>query len=108
MTSQLQRTIRAQLNIATMMLCLAGASLACIAAYASAPDAVREAAHTVAGLSPMELMALVTMLSLALCGYLIRLLFTRLLSVLDENARANKETARLLAERPCIRRPENN
>lgn len=108
MTRQLQRITRAQLHIAQMMLGLAGMSLACIAAYANAPDAVREAAHTVAGMSPMELMALVTLLSLGLCGYLIRLLFTRLLGVLDENARANKEMSRLLAERPCIRRPENN
>lgn len=108
MTQQIIRRTRLQLDAALASLTLAGACLMAVTAYAINPGDVTTAARTVAGLSPLELMSGVAVLALALCGYLIRLLFTRLLTVLDENARANKEMARLLAERPCIRRKEND
>lgn len=108
MTKQLIRRTRLQLDGALASLTLAGASLIAVTTYAITPRDVSDAARTVAGLSPLELMSCVAVLSLVLCGYLIRLLFTRLLTVLDENARSNRDLAKLLAERPCIRRPEND
>ena len=99
--------IRCELSAATTLLLIAGVSLVSMTAKAQMGEAVN-AARTVAGLNPVELMALVCLLSLGLCAYLIRLLFGRLLAALDSNTQANHNLAVLLSERPCIRDPRNN
>lgn len=105
--------VKIELRLALSLLLIAGCALAAMGVLAATPPIyipgeVIEAAHTVAGLNPMEIMSLVAILALVLCAYLIRLLFGRLLNALDHNTHANAELARLLAERPCIRRPEND
>lgn len=104
------RRNRIETDAAIALLFVGGMSLGCMAAVAQGQMTAIDpyAVKTIAGMSPTELLALIALIALGLCGYLIRLLFTRLLTVLDDNATANKEMARLLAERPCIRRPENN
>lgn len=99
--------IRIELNLATALLFVAALSMVTMAAASQIQDAA-VAAKTVAGLNATELMALVTLLALGLCGYLIRLLFGRLLTALDDNTRANASVSKLLAERPCIRNPKND
>jgi len=102
-----QGRIRIELNLATALLVIAAFSLATMTALAQIQDAA-VAAKTVAGLNATELMAFVALLALSLCGYLIRLLFGRLLTALDENTKSNASVSQLLAERPCIRNPKND
>ena len=99
--------IRIELNIATALLILAAFALTAMTGLAQLPDTVT-AVKTLAGLDTTELMAFVALLALGLCGYLIRLLFGRLLTALDANTRSNSDLAKLLAERPCIRDPQND
>jgi len=99
--------IRIELNLATALLFIAALSLATMTAMAQIEGAA-VAAKTVAGMNATELMALIALLALGLCGYLIRLLFGRLLTALDNNTKANASVSQLLAERPCIRNPKND
>jgi Zn-dependent protease with chaperone function len=61
------------------------------------PNAVREAAQTVAGLNAAELLALVALACVALAFYLVW-------SVQREIKLLNRD----LSQRPCIRNPKNN
>jgi len=98
---------RWQLNLATALLFIASFALMGMSCLAQGQD-VLTTARTVAGMNATELMGLIAVLALLLCGYLIRLLFGRLLAALDANAKSGADLARLLAERPCIRNPSNN
>jgi hypothetical protein len=98
---------RIQLNIVMVCCALLSWLMVAVTAVAQLPDA-QQAAKAVAGLTPVELIALVAILAIALCGYLIRLLFGRMMQALDANTKSNSDVARLLAERPCIRNPSND
>ena len=102
------RKTRIELDCATVLLCLVSFCVFCITADAQAEFLRTEHVKTLAQMSPLELFALIAILALLLCSYLIRLLFGRLLQALDNNTKSNNDLARLLAERPCIRRKEND
>lgn len=98
-----------ELNIATGLIVLAMCCIGAMTCYAQVEHlATPDNAKRLAEMSPASLLALITILSLCLSAYLIRLLFGKLLKSLDDNAAANQLVARLLAERPCIRNPQNN
>ena len=101
-------TTRIELNLATGLIALAIVCVGATTCWAGiehlAPSNLKELANMPAN----GLLALIAVLSLLLSGYLIRLLFGKLLSALDENTKSNTVLARLLAERPCIRDPKND
>jgi len=98
-----------ELNVATGLLVLSMVCIGAISCYAQMEHLVTpENVKQVASMSSTSLLALITILSLILTAYLIRLLFGKLLDALDKNTAANSEMARLLAERPCIRSPKND
>jgi hypothetical protein len=99
--------IRIQLNIATAALVVAAFSLFTMTCFAQV-EAVKEAAKNLAGLDPTELLAVIALLSLGLCGYLIRMLFGKLLVALDKFTDSNARMSSLLEQRPCIRDPKND
>lgn len=100
--------IKYQLNAAILLIGLACMSIFTTTAIAQVEYLTPEAMKTVAAMPTASLLACVTILSLLLCGYLIRLLFGKLLTALDANTKACSDMARLLAERPCIRNREND
>jgi hypothetical protein len=99
--------IRIELNLATGLIAL---SILCISVMTvmGQIEQIEPAAKMLGGMKSEQLLALITILSLGLCSYLIKLLFGKLLKALDENTQANAVLARMLAERPCIRDPRNN
>ena len=98
-----------ELNIATGLLVFAMMCIGIISCYAQLESLVTpENVKQVSSMSATSLLALITILSLILTAYLIRLLFGKLLDALEKNTAANSEMARLLAERPCIRSPKND
>lgn len=103
-----QRKIRIELNAAVLLLSIVSGCVFCITAHAQTDFLHTEHVKTLAQMSPLELFALIAILALLLCSYLIRLLFGRLLQALDSNTKSNADLAKLLAERPCIRRKEND
>jgi uncharacterized membrane protein len=100
--------IKWQLNIAVLLIELACVSVFVSTAIAQVEYLTPEAMKTVASMPSTSLLACVTILSLILCGYLIKLLFGKLLTALDNNTRACSDMAKLLAERPCVRNPKND
>ena len=100
--------IRIELNVATALLVLAMACILTMTCYGQIEHLSPENVEKIASMPATSLLALITILSLILTAYLIRLLFGRLLKALDENTKASADMARLLAERPCIRNPKND
>lgn len=100
--------VRIELNLATTLLCLAIGCISMEACLAQAEYITPQNVHALGSMPSNSLLALITILSLILTAYLIRLLFGRLLKALDENTKASADMARLLAERPCIRNPKND
>lgn len=101
--------IRIELNIATGLLVLAMSCIFTLTCYGQIERlATPENAKKLSEMPATSLLALITILSLILTAYLIRLLFGKLLKALDDNAAANTLVAKLLAERPCIRNPKND
>jgi membrane-anchored glycerophosphoryl diester phosphodiesterase (GDPDase) len=100
--------VRLELNIATALLVLSGCGIATMTTYAQFEHITPDNVERIASMPAASLLALITILSLILTGYLIRLLFGKLLAALDNNTKTLAEMARLLAECPCIRDPRNN
>jgi len=100
--------IKIELNIATGLLTLAIICIGAISCYAQIEHLTPANVEKIATMPSTSLLALITILSLILTAYLIRLLFSKLLTALDENTKSNTNMARLLAERPCIRNPKND
>ena len=99
MTDKERNTSRFELNSATAFIGVAILAIGVMSAYAQIENiATPENAKRLAELSPAGLLAFITILSLCLSAYLIRLLFGKLLNSLDENAAANQQVAKLLAE----------
>ena len=99
--------VRVELNIATGLMVLAIlciSAMTCLGQGGLTSDYVK----AVASMPSNSLLALITILSLTLTAYLIRLLFGKLLTALEANTQASSEMARKLAERPCIRNPKND
>jgi len=106
---------RIELNLATALLVISMVCIWSITCYGQLEHLTPDNVEKVAAMPATSLLALITILSLILTAYLIRLLFGRLLQVLDSNvvssqnvARQLADVARLLAERPCIRNPKND
>jgi uncharacterized membrane protein len=99
---------RVELNLATGLLVCAMLCIGTIACFGQSHLVTPENAKALAEMPATSLLALITILSLILTAYLIRLLFGKLLKALDDNAAANQLVAKLLAERPCIRSPKND
>lgn len=97
-----------ELNLAVGLLILAMVSIGAMTCYGQIEHLTPANMEKVASMPATSLLALITILSLILTAYLIRLLFGRLLKALDENTKASADMARLLAERPCIRSPKND
>ena len=100
--------IRIELNMATGLLVLSMACIWTMTCFGQIEHLTPANVEKIAAMPATSLLALITILSLILTAYLIRLLFGKLLDALDNNTRANAELARLLAERPCIRNPKND
>jgi hypothetical protein len=100
--------VRIELNFATALLCLAIGCISMEVCLAQAEYITPQNVHALGSMPSNSLLALITILSLILTAYLIRLLFGKLLKALDDNAAANTLVAKLLAERPCIRNPKND
>jgi membrane-anchored glycerophosphoryl diester phosphodiesterase (GDPDase) len=100
--------IRIELNLATALLVLAMVCIWTMTAYGQIDHLTPDNVKAVASMPATSLLALITIMSLILTAYLIRLLFGRLLDALEKNTSANAELAKLLAERPCIRNPKND
>lgn len=100
--------VRIELNVATALLVLAMVCIWTMTCYSQIEHLTPANVEKVASMPATSLLALITILSLILTAYLIRLLFGKLLKALDDNAAANTLVAKLLAERPCIRNPKND
>jgi len=100
--------IKIELNVATGLLVLAMACIQTMTCFGQFEHLTPANVERVATMPATSLLALITILSLILTAYLIRLLFGKLLKALDDNAAANTLVAKLLAERPCIRNPKND
>jgi uncharacterized membrane protein len=100
--------IRIELNVATGLLVLAMVCIWTMTCYGQIEHLTPANVERVATMPATSLLALITILSLILTAYLIRLLFGKLLKALDDNAAANMLVAKLLAERPCIRNSKND
>jgi len=104
-----QGRIRIELNVATALLVLAMVCIWTMTCFAQVEHlATPENAKKLSEMPATSLLALITILSLILTAYLIRLLFGKLLKALEDNTSATADMARLLAERPCIRNPKND
>ena len=99
---------RIELNVATGLLVLAMVCIWTMTCFGQIEYLTPARVQQVASMPATSLLALITILSLILTAYLIRLLFGRLLKALDENTKASADVARLLAERPCIRSSKND
>lgn len=99
---------RLELNIATGLLMLAVFCISLTTCLGQIEHLTPANVEKIAAMPSTSLLALITILSLILTAYLIRLLFGKLLDALDRNTAANAEMARLLAERPCIRSRSND
>ena len=99
---------RIELNVATGLLVLAMVCIWTMTCFGQVEHLTPANVERVATMPATSLLALITILSLILTAYLIRLLFGKLLNALEKNTNSNSEMARLLAERPCIRNPKND
>ena len=100
---------RIELNVATGLLVLAMVCIWTMTCFGQVEHlATPENARKLAEMPATSLLALITILSLILTAYLIRLLFGKILKALDDNTAANTLVAKLLSERPCIRNPKND
>jgi len=100
--------IKWQLRVAMGMIYLSCTSIFTLTAMGQVEYMTPDTLKAVATMPATSLLACVTILALLLCGYLIRLLFGKLLNALDSNTKAISEMAQQLAARPCIRSRDND
>lgn len=103
-----QGATRIELNLALAGIMVAIGCISVGSAWGQVEFLTSAGVEKISSMPSNSLLALVAVLSLVLSAYLIRLLFGKLLSALDANTRSNTDLARLLAERPCIRNPNND
>lgn len=99
---------RTELNIAIGLIGLAILCICATACYSQIEHLNPQSVQALSMMPSNSLLALIAILSLGLSAYLIRLLFGKLLAALEANTKASMDMAQMLAERPCIRRREND